>query len=164
MERLDSITRRALERCKRAMEDRKQVSGDLDGPKNKRPEAAPERQHTSGSPPATWEELGRDHTAAMTNRSGLEIGGGPLDLGCNSFSFEASEDASGPDAGSIPSTDRGECEHSLPYVFSEFDLRAVPRRAWLGGGESPLPRPSSRLLIANNDNRPAHASTAWSVP
>lgn len=92
---------------------------------------------------------------------GLEIGGGPLDLGCNSFSLEASEDASSPDAGSIPSTDRGECEHSLPYVFSEIDLRAVPRRAWLGGGD-PLPRPSSHLHA--NDNRPVHASTVWSVP
>lgn len=41
---------------------------------------------------------------------------------------------------------------------SEFDLRAVPRRAWLGGGD-PLPRPSSRLLIANNDNRHAGSTS-----
>jgi hypothetical protein len=106
-----------------------------------------------------WEEPSQ--TSGIRERCserGFEIGGGPLDLGCNSFSFEASEDASGPDAGSIPSTDRGERERSLPYVFSEFDLRAVPRRAWLGGGD-PLPRPSSRLLIANNDNRHVRALT-----
>jgi hypothetical protein len=154
------LARGVLADCKRAMEARKQVSGDLDGPKNKKPEAAPERQHTSGSPPATWEELGRDHTAE-TGRSGLRIGGGPLDLGCNSFSFEASEDANGPDAGSIPSTDRGECEHSLPYVFSEFYLRAVPRRAWLGGANVPV-SPSSRLLIGCNDNR-RHAALDCSI-
>lgn len=80
---------------------------------------------------------------------GLEIGGGPLDLGCNSFSFEASEDANGPDAGSIPSTDRGERERSLPYVFSELNARA-PRRARLDGTVGPLPVLSSRLQA--NDN------------
>jgi len=83
---------------------------------------------------------------------GFEIGGGPLDLGCNSFSFEASEDASGPDVGSTLSTDRGECERSLPYVFSELNARA-PRRARLDGTVCPLPVLSSRLLIAQNDNR-----------
>lgn len=149
MERLGPIARKVLQDAKRAMEARKDGLERREGSNEFEPE-----------PSREGEAQDSGIRERMTER-GLEIGVGPLDLGCNSFSFEASEDASGPDAGSIPSTDRGECEHSLPYVFSEFDLRAVPRRAWLGGGESPLPRPSSRLHA--NDNRRAHAPTTWSV-
>lgn len=136
METIGEAARRLLAGLERAAKAKKRPSGER--PERFEPEAK------------GWEETSQTSgiRERMTER-GLGIGGGPLDLGCNSFSLEASEDASGPDVGSIPSTDRGECEHSLPYVFSEFDLRAVPRRAWLGGGV-PLPRPSSHLHA--NDN------------
>jgi hypothetical protein len=140
-ESIGQAARRLLE----TLDERRKASGRLQGPERIEPEAK------------GWEEPSQTSGIRVAGR-GFEIGGGPLDLGCNSFSFEASEDASSPDAGSIPSTDRGECEHSLPYVFNEFDLRAVPRRAWLGGGD-PLPRPSSRLLIAQNDNRHAGSTS-----
>ena len=138
--------REVLANCKRAMEARKDGSERREGSEEFEPEAK------------GWEETSQ--TSGIRERiteRGLEIGGGPLDLGCNSFSFEASEDASGPDAGSIHGTDRGEHECSLPRVFDEFDLRAVPRRARLDGGVSLLS--SSRLHIACNDNRHAGSTS-----
>lgn len=112
---------------------------DLDGPKDKRPEAAPDRQHTSGS-----------YRAGGVR--GLETRGQVFSGGCR-VALEG--ETTLPIACPLPNADTIagllRCRASNARG-TEFDLRAVPRRAWLGGGD-PLPRPSSRLLIGCNDNR-----------
>jgi hypothetical protein len=107
-----------------------------------------------------WEETSQTSgiRERMTER-GLETRGQEFDV-CNNTA---------PVEGPVVTTT---CPHTKRLVGGavsgdccspalRVDLRAVPRRAWLGGGD-PLPRPSSRLHA--NDNRPVHASTVWSVP
>lgn len=84
---------------------------------------------------------------------GLELDAG--ELGCFEHRIDATmrSPATNADTYRYEFTNAG---YSVRVRFTGdarwFDLRAVPRRAWLGGGD-PLPRPSSHLLIGCNDNR-----------
>lgn len=151
METLHEAARRLLQELEQRV---KRPSGEKPE-RIKRPEAAPDRQHTSGSPPATWEEFGRDHTAE-TGRSGLELDAG--ELGC----FEHRIDATMRSPATNADTNRYEFTNTGYSVRVRFagdarwiDLRAVPRRARLGGGVSLL---SSSRLHANDNVR--HAGTS----
>lgn len=144
MERLGPIARKVLQDAKRAMEERKQVSGDLDGPKNKRPErSADDAQH-----PGSYRAGGL---------RGLELDAGEFVGLRDPMNATMRSPATNADTYRYDFTSAGlavRFEKQRPGNARWFDLRAVPRRAWLGGGESPLPRPSSRLHA--NDNRRAH--------
>jgi hypothetical protein len=143
MERLDSITRRALERCKRAMEARKDGSERREGSEELK---KPERSADDAQHPGSYRAGGV---------RGLELDAGEFVGLRDPMNATMRSPATNADTYRYDFTSAG---YSVRVRFTGdsrwFDLRAVPRRAWLGGGD-PLPRPSSRLLIANNDNRHA---------
>lgn len=148
MERLGPIARKVLQDAKRAMEARKDGSERREGSEELK---KPERSADDAQHPGSYRAGGM---------RGLETRGQEFDVCNNTAPVE------GPVVTTTcPHTKRlvgGAVSGSCCLPALRIDLRAVPRRAWLGGGD-PLPRPSSRLLVANNDNR-AHASTTWSVP
>lgn len=147
MERLGPIARKVLQDAKRAMEARKDGSERREGSEEFEPE--PSREGVA-------QDSGiRERITERGLGSGQEF-----DVCNNTAPVEDPVVTT-----TCPHTKRlvgGAVSGDCCSPALRIDLRAVPRRAWLGGGESPLPRPSSRLHA--NDNRPAHASTVWSVP
>ena len=142
MERLGPIARKVLQDAKRAMEARKDGLERREGSNEFEPEPSREgKAQDSGI------------RERITER-GLETCGR---VGAFRAPDSCNDALSRHQRGNTYRYEFTNAGYSVRVRFTGdarwFDLRAVPRRAWLGGGESPLPRPSSRLLIAQNDNR-----------